>query len=87
MADRGGLPEVCGSGGLVVKLPDDLTLKRARPVEAEAVAEWFDLITRLYDEEEYYARVCKAAFARGASYYPDHLAPRYREFFSPVAHA
>ncbi len=84
VSDRGGLPEVCGSGGFIAPLPSDLTLKSARPVQAEAVREWFELIQRLFDDENFYSTACKAALARGSCYHPDHLAPRYRNFFSTV---
>ncbi|MGI9086362.1 MAG: glycosyltransferase [Chthoniobacterales bacterium] len=84
VSDRGGLPETCGAGGFVLPLPTNLTMKSARPVPAENVREWYELIERLCDDDEFYEMACNKARAASVPYRPENLAPRYREFFSSI---
>jgi glycosyltransferase involved in cell wall biosynthesis len=84
VSDRGGLAEVCGEGGFVLGLPDDLTLQTTKPVAAESVTAWLDLIVRLVDDEAFYAEAARRALEGGRAYDPAVLGPRYQAFFRDV---
>ena len=84
VSGRGGLPEVCGSGGFVLPLPPELTVETRAPVSQEAVEAWLGLLLRLVDDEPFYVEACERAAAAGRLYRPELLAPRYAEFFRQV---
>ena len=84
VSDRGGLAEVCGSGGFVLPLPNDLTLHTKAPVSAAAVEPWLDLLVRLTDDAEFYAAACRRAADAAIAYRSERVAPQYVEFFNQL---
>lgn len=82
--DRGGLPEMCAGAGFVLPLPKTLQVADRMPVAAEVVRPWVDTIVRLCDDDQFYQAACQKALAAGDRYRPEHLAPRYVEFFRRV---
>lgn len=84
VSDRGGLPEMCAGAGFVVPLPKTLQVADRMPVAAEVVRPWVDTIVRLCDDDQFYQAACRKARAAGDLYRPEHLAPRYVEFFRRV---
>lgn len=81
VSDRGGLPETVGQGGFVVPLPRNLEVAAPRPVEADAVAPWIDVITRLADDAAFYQASCARALEQARAFHPEVLMPRYVEYF------
>jgi glycosyltransferase involved in cell wall biosynthesis len=84
VSDRGGLGEMCGAGGFVLPLPDDLTLATRTPVSAEAVAPWIDLLVRLCDDQAFYDAACARAADAGKMYDHEMVARDYVRFFENV---
>ncbi len=81
VSDRGGLAESCNGAGFVLKLPADLTMATRKPVAAEAVTEWADLIAKLAFEEDFYQAAVQRARAAAAMYDRAELGRRYASFF------
>jgi hypothetical protein len=83
-SDRGGLPENCAGGGLILSLPLSLTLQTRCPVDAAAVRQWIDVIVELYRDEKAYEFACARARESGKRYLPEAVAPQYINFFKRV---
>jgi glycosyltransferase involved in cell wall biosynthesis len=81
VSNRGGLEESCNGAGLVLPLPDGLTVHSRKPVSAEAAAPWVDAIVSLCFDEERYQRESARAREAAAMYSRANLTPRYAEFF------
>jgi glycosyltransferase involved in cell wall biosynthesis len=86
VSDRGGLPEAANGGGFVLPLPASLTLETHTPVAAADVAPWLEVIKRLADDQDFYARASARARSAGEFYMPASVAPRYVDFFESVLH-
>jgi glycosyltransferase involved in cell wall biosynthesis len=84
VSDRGGLAEMCGSGGFVLPLPADLTVETRVPVSAAAVEAWLELLIRLCDDEAFYGAACERALAAGAVFERNRVARQYAEYFEGV---
>ena len=84
VSDRGGLPEECRGAGLVLPLPDDLTLESRKPVSSDAVMPWIEAVTRWVDDEAAYQAACASAAEAGQAYRPEVLRDRYVAFFDGV---
>jgi glycosyltransferase involved in cell wall biosynthesis len=84
VSDRGGLPETCNGAGFYLPIPPDLTPRRDRPVPAEVVEPWLDLVIRLESDAEFYLEESSRALAAAAIYRPENLAPRYVDYFQSV---
>jgi glycosyltransferase involved in cell wall biosynthesis len=84
VSDRGGLPETCGEGGIVLPVPEYMTLVSKQIAAAEEVQEWVAAIERLFDDEAEYAAMCERARRSARRFLPETLAPAYREFFAAV---
>jgi glycosyltransferase involved in cell wall biosynthesis len=84
VSDRGGLPEICNGGGFTRHIPAEITPGLARPVEADVVQPWIDLIVRLEDDDDFYQQHSLLARQAGQIYHPDRLVPCYMEFFRSV---
>ena len=84
VSDRGGLPEICNGGGFTLHIPAEITPGLARPVEADVVQPWIDLIVRLEDDDDFYQQHSLLARQAGQIYHPDRLVPCYMEFFRSV---
>ena len=83
-SSRGALPETLGSAGIVLPLPERLTLStRELPTPGE-VEPWVEAIIRLWDDEEFHAEHGRRALAESRRWEPDVLEPRYVEFFRDV---
>lgn len=54
VSDRGGLPEIAGSAGTVLPLPQGLTPRSSAPIPAEALQPWISAITQLFDDSAFY---------------------------------
>ena len=81
VSDRGGLAESCNGAGFVLPLPPDLTVRTKRPVPAEAVEPWIDVISKLaFDEPFYQAAVARTREA-ARMYDRAELAQKYVAFF------
>lgn len=86
-SDRGGLPENCGTDGLILALPSELTPHTRRPVDAVSVQPWIDAITALYRDGNAYEQACVRAHEAGKRYLPEVVAPQYVSFFQKTCHS
>ncbi len=84
VSDRGGLAEMCKSGGFVLPLPPDLTLETRTPVSPAAVQPWLELLIRLGDDEAFYEAASSRAAEAGTAFQRDRVAGQYVEFFEKV---
>jgi len=84
VSDRGGLPEECGGAGVVLPLPQSLTLQTREPVAAEAVLPWLEAATRFVDDQAAYAEACSRAALAGDRYLPSTLRASYTTFFETL---
>ncbi len=84
VSDRGGLAESCNGAGFVLPLPPDLTMATRRPVAAEAVEPWIEVIAKLAFDEPFYEQAVARTREAAKMYAREELAPRYVEFFSRV---
>ena len=84
VSDRGGLPEECRGAGVVLPLPETLTVKTREPVSPEAVQPWIEAAVRFVDDESYYQAACEQAREAGKAYQLDRLQSEYVAFFRSV---
>lgn len=84
MSDRGGLAESAGGAGFVLPLPADLTVQSQRPVAAEAVEPWLDVIVKLAFDETFYNDAVARTREAARMYERKTLAARYVDFFRGV---
>lgn len=84
VSDRGGLPEICNGAGFCVPVPAEVTMRYPRPVPAEVVEPWVDLMVRLEGDADFYETESQRARQAGAIYLPENLRPRYVEYFADV---
>lgn len=59
-------------------------LPASKPVAADDVKAWVELILRLADDEDYYADAVSRARSAGAAYQAAVMSPRYVDFFNRV---
>jgi hypothetical protein len=83
-SDRGGLPENCAGGALVLPFPADLTVHTRRPVPAETVQPWIAAIVKLFRDKGEYRRASACAARAGERFRPDAVAAQYVDFFRRV---
>jgi glycosyltransferase involved in cell wall biosynthesis len=84
VSDRGGLPEVCAGGGIVLPLPERLVLETPSPIFAAEVEPWLEQVVRLCDDEDAYAAACASAREAGRAYLPPAVNETYRRFFDAL---
>ena len=84
VSDRGGLPETCGDGGIILPVPEWLTPESEQAASAEEVQPWVAAVEKLFDDEEEYAAACERARLAARRFLPENLAPQYRAFFAEV---
>lgn len=84
VSDRGGLPEMVGEAGRVFPIPDEVTMGDRRPVSAETVQPWIDVIVRMFDDEEFYRAESTKAREAAKRFLPEMLAPQYANFFRKI---
>ncbi|MCP3905788.1 MAG: glycosyltransferase family 4 protein [Planctomycetes bacterium] len=87
VSDRGGLGEACSGAGFVLSLPEGLSPETTRPVAADDVTPWVELVARLADDEAFYESCSADAAAAGARFGPEAITPRYLAFFDGVRRA
>jgi glycosyltransferase involved in cell wall biosynthesis len=84
MSDRGGLAESAGGAGFVLPLPADLTVQTQRPVAADAVEPWLEVIVKLAFDEAFYNDAVARTREAARMYERKTLAARYVDFFRSV---
>lgn len=86
-SNRGALPEVLGSGGPCLPIPEHFTEQvRTPPTEVE-VAPWSRAITNLWDDPTEYTSAATAARDAAAAWHPDVVVPRWEAFLSELHHS
>ena len=83
-ADRGGLPEAIGDGGLSLSLPDRLTVATTTLPTADEVTPWVEAIIRLWDDRDRAADLRRKALAHSQRWSPGELAPRYARLLAEL---
>jgi glycosyltransferase involved in cell wall biosynthesis len=83
-SDRGGLPEVVGTGGVVLPLPARLTPGAMLLPTVAEVSPWVEAIIRLWDDEGRYKELSRSAVASAARFDPDVLADHASQMFARV---
>lgn len=81
VSDRGGLAESCNGAGFVLPLPAELTGQTRRPVSAEAVEPWIEVIAKIAFDEAFYQDAIERTRQAARMYAREELAPRYVDFF------
>ncbi len=81
VSNRGGLPEECRGAGIVLPLPDSLTLETRKPVAPEDVQPWIAAAVQFADDEDFYHTACAQARVAGKTYHPERLREAYATFF------
>ncbi len=84
VADRGGLRESVGSGGLCLSIPPAISETDNEPASANAVAPWVDAILSLHDDPARYHAACEAARAEAAKRDPAVIRASRAAFFEQV---
>jgi len=84
VANRGGMPEVAGAGGIVLPLPDDYTPTSRTLPSVSAVEPWIDRVITLCDDEAAYGAARAAARAEAELWLPERLATLYDDYFSSI---
>lgn len=84
VSDRGSQPEARQGAGFMIPLPANLTEHVGRPVTADVVRPWIEVIVRLFDDDSFYNDESARARTASAGYAPDQLAPDYVAFFQSV---
>jgi len=77
VSDRGALPEVVGDGGVVVRVPQQLSEDRVEPVEETHARKWLELFLRLDRDEQVYRQLSGRAAHRAAQWSPEKIVPRW----------
>lgn len=84
-SNRGGLPEAVGDAGLLFDIPERYTPESRAIPEPSEVQLWVETIIRLWDDPRYHDHWSRLARERAQLWWPDRLAPQYREFFSGLS--
>lgn len=75
-SNRGGLPEVVGTGGVVLDVPERLAQNKTLLASVAEVKPWYDAVLALWDDEENYRTVSRQAVSSAARFDPDVIADR-----------
>ncbi len=84
VGDRGGLAEMCRGAGFVLPLPADLTLATRKPVSAEAVEPWIDIIRRLAFDIPFYEEALVKVKEAAVECSSARIQARYESFFESL---
>lgn len=79
---RGALPETLGGAGVLLPLPERLTLETRELPSAEKVSPWVDAIERAWDDPDWYDDLSRRSLAESQRWAPETLERRYVEFFA-----
>ena len=86
-SDVGGLAENCAGGGCVLPLPPGLTVTTRRPVSADAVQPWVDVLRTLFFDPAAYEEAGARAGRAGQRYRPNLVRAQYAAYFRRVLDA
>jgi len=81
VSNQGALPEVVGSGGLVVDIPDCYRPESTQLPRADDTSPWVQAVIRLWDDSEFYTEIVHQAVSHSRCWHPSRTVPIYREFF------
>ena len=84
---RGGLPETLEQAGFLFDVPERYTPRTRLVPTADEVAPWIDIIVRLWDDNDFYAKERCRCLAAAEAWRPDRLLPRFEEFLMQVVHS
>lgn len=83
-SDRAGIPEALGGAGVVLPLPDRLTLATRQLPTPEEVGPWVEAVIRLWDDAEHYAEHRRRSLAESGRRSPESLGPQYARFLTDL---
>ncbi len=81
VGERGALPEVVGSAGLVADIPACYQRDSTRVPNADDISPWVDAVIRLWDDSRFYDQISAECIARSQCWHPDRVTPIYADFF------
>jgi hypothetical protein len=81
VSNRGGLAEMCRGAGFVLPLPMDLTLATRKPVAAEAVEPWIEVIRKLAFDPAFCDEAMRKVQAAAVECSSERVAERYGDLF------
>ena len=81
VGDRGALPEVVGSAGLVADIPACYQPDSTRVPNADDISPWVDAVIRLWDDSRFCDQVSAECVAHSQCWHPDRVTPIYADFF------
>ncbi len=81
VSDRGGLPEMAGSGGEIIPWPEAVTLQNPLAIPADCVDAWWTALRPLLDDEAEFARRSAVARRQAERFLPPTTGPLYRAWF------
>ncbi len=83
----GGSRELVGEGGLILTLPEAVCEKKGEPADEQTAREWFDVVTRIWDDEAYYQQLVDGARKESSQHDISHNVQRFLRAVSPAIQA
>ncbi|MBL8580800.1 MAG: glycosyltransferase family 4 protein [Rhizobiaceae bacterium] len=80
-SSHGGIPEQLNGGGFMFDIPEACKTNHRTVPDAEAVAPWFDTLTRLMDDDQAYAQATARALDAAAIYDRAKRQPQVAQLF------
>jgi glycosyltransferase involved in cell wall biosynthesis len=81
-SDRGALPEVIGSCGRCLPIPEHITPETGTPPTPDEVNPWVEAIIALWDDATQYAAASASARATAAAWHPNTIVSQWELFLS-----
>lgn len=84
VSDRGGLPEMVGSAGVVIAMPSELNLRTPLVVSEAIVDAWWSALVKLIDDQSYFTAMSQTARERGEKFTCAALAKPYTDWLESI---
>ena len=81
VSNRGTLPEVVGSAGLVLNIPACYQPESTQTPKADDISHWVESIIRLSDDRQSYSQAAGLSVNHARCWHPSRTAPIYEAFF------
>lgn len=83
-SNTGGSSELVGKGGVVLELPEAVREKKGEPADEVTVREWLEVVKRIWNDEAYYAELCRHAEEEAKLHDISHNIDRFLKVVSPI---
>jgi len=84
-SDRGALPEVVGTGGICLSLPEQLGPSAREAPSAKELEPWITSLLRLWDDPDEYENAARAAVQASARWHSAVVVPMWEKFLTNLA--